>query len=693
MHYTTTSHAAHSGKPRLLTLPDWHTFDAQTVLPALTQLFAEGRALAEETAALQVPTFHDLVPKWEGLFERISFIFGPLSNLNNVMQTEEVKTVFGEAETLYSAFGNDIGLHSGLYEAHVRFRGLPEYLTLNLEARKIIDDAITDAELAGVALPPEKKARLKEIDTKHTELGTAFANNATEALTAWQKHITDATLLLGVPAVVQDALAAAATSAGKEGYLLTLNQSFVVAVLTHGANRDLRHEVYLANITKASPLGADGARLNNRPILERLLALAHEKALLLGHANFAELSMVKKMTQSPQEVYDFTAVISAKSHQRAHQEFLELEAFARDNMGIDKLELWDTAFVREKMQTALFGISEDELRPYFTERRVFSGLFGLIERLYGLSIVEDTEVSRWHPSVRFFHVYDVDGSLRAGFYADLYERPAGEGVQKRSGAWADDCVSRRDLSQGIQVPIAYLNCNITPPTEGKEGTLTHDDVQTLFHEFGHDLHHMLGLSNFTSTNWMRVEWDAIELPSQLKENWCWEKEVLMSITAHAQTGAALPPDLCDKLIASRYFCAALDMARQIEYGLIDMELYADYDPINPCDVSLVVRDVRSRVRVYPVHVDDQFPNTFTHIFGGGYSAGYFSYLKADMLVADTFAAFAETGDVFNKEVAARYMHEVLEAAGTRSMNESYLAFRGRMPSVDALLKQRGFLPK
>lgn len=692
MKFDTTTEIGANGERLFLALPDWATFDTEATLKELEELFARVRQEADQDAAKSVHTFASLIGKSEDFAEEIARSFGPLGHLNGAMQTDSIREANEKAVALYTDFASDIGTHEGLYRAYLRYREGNEYATLGAEERKIIDETIEDFELAGVGLMEKAKRKLKVLNNKSARLATRFGNNTSEAMKRWTLLITDEERLSGVPEEIKSAMRRAAEQKKRKGFLVSLQQSIASAVLVNADDRELRKEVFIARAREASDLGPSPKRLDNRPVIEATLKTQYERAQLLGYRNFAELSLRKKMAKVPHAATELLNELAVKSHERAIDEFAELKQFAREQLGLKKLELWDIAYASEKLSIATFGVSQEELRPYFTATRVFSGVFQLVERLYGLTIKESfgaDKPSVWDPSVRFFKVYDKEGTLRAAFYADLYER-SDEKVRKHGGAWADGCVNRRKLHNGIQVPVAYLNCNFTVPKDGKEGQLTHDEVVTLFHEFGHDLHHMLGLANYGASNWMRVEWDAIELPSQFMENFCWNKEVLQSLSCHADTGAQIPDALCDRLIASKHFQAGMATARQVELALIDMELYVAG---MPCDIDAIIARVRRRVRVTPVYAEDRFINSFGHIFGGGYAAGYFSYHFAEILAADAFEAFEETGDIYNRTVATKFMSEILEASGTRNMAESYPAFRGRMPSVDALLRQKGLLEK
>ena len=685
MQYKTHSIDQKIGISAFLTYPLWESFDPASLVPELRLFIDEGRAFADALGKKKEHTFASLILASEDHDERLGWLWGTAMHLNNVAQTDLLREACKEGTQLLSEYMTDIGQHEGLYHAYLAYRGSGEYRTLGSAEKKIIDDAIDAFERSGVGLPKEKKARLKEINKLLAGVEENFENNLIDAVEAWSKHVTDGKVLSGIPEETREQMRRKATADGLPGYVLTLSQPAVIAVITHADDRALREEVYIANNTRTSELGQDPT-LDNGPLIMRILALRDEKAKLLGFANYAELSLEKKMAPSVHVVLGFLERLAEKSYASARKEFGELQAFASAHLGLSALEPWDIAYASEKFRLVRYNVSDEELRPYFPATKVFRGMFDLIGRIYGMRVEEDHAVSVWRNDVKFYRVYDDKGDLRGGFYADLYARE-----KKRGGAWMDDCIQRRKIASGIQLPIAYLNCNFTEPKSGSDGYLTHAEVETTFHEFGHVLHHILGKTEYASAGMMHVEWDAVECPSQVMENWCWDKVMLRSLSAHRETGAEIPDELCDRLLSAKYFQAALATVRQLEFSIIDMELHAKYDPAEPQDPRWICAEVWKRVRVTPVYKNDRFLNTFSHIFSGGYSAGYYSYKWAEVLAADIYEAYVETGDVFNPGIGALFLGEVLEVGSSRPMMESFKKFRGREPSEDALLRQSGLV--
>lgn len=673
------------GARATLVLPLWETFDPKTLIPELRQHLHKGRLLADLIAKEATPTFASLVVAQEEYSEHLGRLWGTAMHLSNVLETDELRLASEEGTMLISEYYSDIGQHEGLYRAYVTYKEGEEYGTLDDTQKKIINDAIRDFERSGVNLPAAKKARLREINVRRAQLTEKFENHLVDAQEVWTKHITDEALLAGIPEDTLSQMRSKAAHAGLPGYMVTLQQPVVTAILSHADDRALREEVFAIYNTRASELGPNPV-LDNGPIITELLALAHEKATLLGFTNYAEFSLDKKMAPGVTEVLTFLERLAEKSKDGAAFEYQALAQFANDELGIKELAPWDIAYASEKLRIARYNVADEELRPYFPSAKVFAGMFGLIQKIYGMRVEEDPSVSVWRAGVKFYRVYDEAGDLRGGFYADLYARE-----KKRGGAWMDDCIARRKVGDEVQLPVAYLNCNFTEPKEGSDGYLTHAEVETAFHEFGHVLHHVLSKTEYSSVGMMHVEWDAVECPSQVMENWCWDKAMLKSMSAHRDTGLPIPDELCDRLIAAKYFQSAMATVRQLEFAIVDLELYGKYDPSGPRDPNIVLNDVRARVRVTPVYVNDRFLSNFSHIFSGGYSAGYYSYKWAEVLAADAYEAYMETGDIFNPGIGASFLSEVLEVGSARPMMESFTKFRGREPSEEALIRQSGLL--
>lgn len=672
-----------NGATVLLSYPLWESFDPKTLVAELTELLARGRQLADTLANTHEHTFSSLVLASEEYDERLRRLWGTAMHLNNVMQTDELRVACEEGSMRISEYQSDIGQHEGLYRAYVAYKKSAEYQKLGNAEKKIVSDTIDEFNRSGVGLPPEKKARLKEIDALYTRLSEDFSNHLVDAQEVWTKHVTDAESLSGIPPDTMLQMQAKATELGLSGYVLTLQQPVVFAVLAHADNRALRQEVFEIYNARASEFGVD-PKLDNGPLVEAILALLDEKAKLLGFANYAEFSLDTKMASSVNDVLAFLERLATKSKDGALREYKELVKYSKENLGILELQPWDIAFASEKLRIAEYNVSDEELRAYFPSTKVFQGVFGLIGKIYGMRVEEDANISVWRDGVKFYRVYDETNELRGGFYADLYSRE-----KKRGGAWMDDCIIRRKIGDAIELPIAYLNCNFTAPASGSDGYLTHAEVETVFHEFGHVLHHILGKTEYSGVAMMHVEWDAVEYPSQVMENWCWDTTMLKSMSAHRKTGEVIPDELCRRLISAKYFQTAMATVRQLEFAIVDFELYARYDPVNPRDPNTVLAQVRKRVRVTPIYSNDRFLTTFAHIFGGGYGAGYYSYKWAEVLAADAYEAYLETGNIFNPGIGASFLAEILEVGSARPMMESFVKFRGREPSEEALLRQTG----
>mgnify|MGYP003440700531 FL=1 len=684
MKWNTQTITQPDGSVALFTLPDWRTFAPEELLAELDVLLLEGRTTADNIALLPDPTFAAVVGKEEEVEDRLQKLWGPAVHMSNVLQTDVLREVVKEGTVRLSDYSSDLGMHEGVYRTFLALRDGEAFATRTREEQKIVSDTIAEMERSGVALPSHDKATLKQLNAEISAVEEDFSNHLVDAQETWEKQVEDVSALDGVPAEVLADMQRVAVKKGLSGYLVNLQQPTVMAILQHATDRALRKEVFVAYNARASEFGADPV-LDNGPLVRTILALRRREAQLLGFEDFTALSLDDKMAPSTDEVLLFLERIAAKSLPRAREEYAELETFARTTLGIEQLEPWDIAFVSERLRLDRYAISDEELRPYFPEGKVFAGLFSLLERLYGVRIVEDTSAPVWYTGVRFFRVFDRSGALLGGFYADLSARD-----KKRGGAWMDECVTRRTLAHAVQLPVAYLNCNFTDPGEGEEGYLTHGDVETVFHEAGHVFHHLLGQTNYAGSAMGHVEWDAIECPSQLLEQWCWEQEILQSISAHRETGEPIPDELCARLLAAKHFQSGMASVRQVELALVDLSLYRmlSTDVRTPEEL---LAEVRSKVRVTPVYPDDRFLNGFQHIFGGGYAAGYYSYKWAEVIAADVFEAFKESGDVCSPEVGQRFFSTVLAQGAARPFMESFVAFRGRTPSEDALLRLTGLL--
>lgn len=662
-------------------LPLWSQIRPQHITPALNTVLQANREWLQHTlATCSRFTWNSLVLPLNRASNRLERTWSPVSHLNAVVNSDDLRQAYNANLPRLSDYHTELGQNTALYAAIRNIRETDT--TLNSAQQKSLDDSLLSFKLSGVALPEAQKARFREISQQLSQLTSRFSDNVLDATNAWVKQISDVTELAGLP---ESALAMAAQTAQQrdlEGWALTLQFPSYIAVMTYADNRALRAEVYRAYTTRASELGAN-PDWDNTPVMRDILHLRQEEATLLGYTNYAELSLATKMAESPQQVLDFLNALAMQAKPFAEQEFAEVQAFAK-TLGIVDVQAWDVAYVSEKMKQARFGFSEEDLKPYFPVDRVINGLFALVETLFGIRIQQHSGVEVWHPEVRFYHVYDRDGVLQACFYLDLYARQ-----HKRGGAWMSDFCGRFRHAEGLQLPVAFMTCNSSPPVGDQPALFTHDEVVTLFHEFGHGLHHMLTQVDYPDIAGINgVEWDAVELPSQFMENWCWERNVLDKIAGHWRSGAPLPEALYQKMQAARHFQTALATVRQLEFALFDMQLHLDSQAAEPGRLEALRQQVRDQVAIIKPPAFNRMAHSFSHIFAGGYAAGYYSYKWAEVLSADAFARFEEEG-LFNPTVGAAFLKEILAVGGSRKAMESFIAFRGRKPTVDALLRHSG----
>lgn len=667
-------------------LPAFHSIKPEHVVPAIDQILAESRARIAELVKQEDVSWDSLAQQLDDVEDRLGKAWSPVSHLNSVMNNEELRKAYNECLPKLSEYSTEVGQNAELCEAFKRLAASEEYSQLDPARRKSIDNTLRDFHLAGVDLPADKKARYAELSQRLSQLSSKFSENVLDSTHAWSKLVTDAAELAGMP---ESALAAARQAAQRkeqEGYLLTLDFPSYYPVMTYCDNRELRREMYQAYTTRASAEGPGGAELDNSGLIDEILELRHELAQLLGFANFAEYSLVTKMAKDQNEVLDFLNELAAKSVPVARREFEELARFARDQFGHEDLQAWDVGYYSEKLREHRYAISQEELRPWFPVDQVVSGMFQVAERLFGVQIQASDRAELWHPDARYYEVYQ-NGEQVASFYTDLYARE-----KKKGGAWMGDCRVRRRLSDGsLQLPVAYLVCNFNPPLGDQPALLTHDEVTTLFHEFGHGLHHMLTKVECSQVSGINgVPWDAVELPSQFMENWCWAPEAIALISRHYQTGEPLPQAMLDKLLAAKNFQAGMQMVRQLEFALFDFRLHAEYRSDQPLDVQALLDEVRRQVAVIQAPAFNRFQNSFSHIFAGGYAAGYYSYKWAEVLAADAFSRFEEEG-VFSARAGEDFRTTVLERGGSEEPMALFVEFRGREPRVDALLRQSGML--
>jgi len=664
-------------------LPAFSQIRPEHVEPAIDQLLAENRRqIAELLDTVQQPTWQNLVEPIEEWEDRLSRVWSPVSHLNSVMNSDALRAAYNACLPKLSDYSTEMGHNARLFAAYKAVAENAE--GLDAGQRKVLDNALRDFHLSGVDLPPDKKQRFKEISQELSSLTSKYSENVLDATHAWTKQIDAVEALAGLPQSAIDLARQNAQQHDQQGWLLTLDYPSFYPVMTYADDGELRHEVYKAYQTRASDQGPYAGRFDNGENMQRILALRHEQAQLLGFANYAERSLVRKMARSSDEVMHFLHDLAARSRPQAERELAELRAFAAEHYGVLDLEPWDIAYYSEKLRQHRYNITEEEVKPYFSAPRVVAGMFEVVGRLYGVRFLEVDGIDAWHPDVKFYEIRDHDGGLRGQFYFDLYARK-----NKRGGAWMDDCQSRMKTSSIEQIPVAYMTCNFTPPVGGRPALLTHDEVETLFHEFGHGLHHMLTKVDYSAISGINgVAWDAVELPSQFMENFCWEREALDLFAAHYETGERIPEDLFQRMLASKNFQSGMMMVRQLEFAMFDFRIHREYDPQCGARIYEILDEVRREVAVIRPPAWNRFAHAFTHIFAGGYAAGYYSYKWAEVLSADAFSLFEENG-VFDQATGQSFLHNILEQGGSRDAMELFVAFRGREPQIDALLRHSG----
>ncbi|MFO0253980.1 MAG: M3 family metallopeptidase [Betaproteobacteria bacterium] len=665
-------------------LPRFADFKPELVAPAVDQLLAENRALIARLAAdPAAPTWDNFARPLEDANERLHRAWGQVGHLNAVVNSPELREAYNGNLPKISQYYTELGQHEGLYKKFKALRTSAVYDGLAAAQKKIIDNEVRDFRLGGAELAADKRPRYTEIRDRLSMLGSRFSDNLLDATNAWSHFIRDEAGLAGLPDDAREAAREAAQADGKDGWKFTLHAPSYLPVLQYADDRGLRERMYRAYVTRASEFG--DAKLDNTPLITEIVALRREMAQLLGFASYAEYSLEAKMADTPQQVMQFLRDLAARARPHAEKDLSELRDFARKELGMTALEAWDIAYVSEKLRAARYAFSENEVKQYFPETTVLPGMFKVVETLFGLTI-SPTEAPTWHPDVRFFSIRDKAGALVGQFYLDLYARST-----KRGGAWMDDAITRRATAAGTQTPVAYLNCNFSAPISGKPALFTHDEVITLFHEFGHGLHHLLTRVDYLGVSGINgVEWDAVELPSQFMENFCWEWGVVEPMTRHADSGQPLPRALFDKMVAAKNFQSGLQTLRQVEFGLFDLHLHHDFDPAGGGTAQQLLDQVRREVAVLLPPPYNRFPNNFSHIFAGGYAAGYYSYKWAEVLSADAYSLFEENG-VLDAGTGRRFWDEVLGVGGSRPALESFVAFRGREPKIDALLRHNGMV--
>ncbi|MER5117379.1 oligopeptidase A [Serratia marcescens] len=667
-------------------LPPFSAIRPEDIVPAVQSALADCRAAVERVVAQPGPfTWDNLCQPLAESDDRLSRIWSPIGHLNSVKNSPELRAAYEQALPLLSEYGTWVGQHEGLYQAYRSLKEGAAFGALSVPQRKAVDNALRDFELSGIGLSADKQQRYGEIVARLSELGSTYSNNVLDATMGWSKLITDEAELSGLPESALAQAQAMAQAKEQDGWLLTLDMPSYLPVLTYADNRALREEMYRAFATRASDQGPNAGKWDNSEVMAETLALRHELAQLLGFDTYADKSLATKMAESPEQVIGFLSDLAKRARPQAEQELAQLRAFAKQHYGVDELEAWDITYYGEKQKQHLFSISDEQLRPYFPEQRVVEGLFEVVKRIYGITAKERKDVETWHPDVRFFELFDANGELRGSFYLDLYARE-----NKRGGAWMDDCVgSLRKADGTLQKPVAYLTCNFNRPLGDQPALFTHNEVTTLFHEFGHGLHHMLTQIDTAGVSGINgVPWDAVELPSQFMENWCWEPEALAFISGHYQSGEPLPKEMLDKLLAAKNYQAALFILRQLEFGLFDFRMHFEYSPEKGAQILPTLAEVKKMVAVVPSPSWGRFPHAFSHIFAGGYAAGYYSYLWAEVLSADAYSRFEEEG-IFNAETGKSFLDNILSRGGSEEPMALFKRFRGREPQLDAMLRHYG----
>ncbi|MBT8420308.1 MAG: M3 family metallopeptidase, partial [Gammaproteobacteria bacterium] len=668
-------------------LPAFSQINPKHVVPAVEQSLKEARATVADLGAdtTQDLRWDDLIPPLEALNDRLERIWSPVSHLHSVADNPALREAYNLCLPMLSEYSTEFGQNEQLFHACRHIAQSDEMAGLPPEKRKILENTLLDFRLSGVGLGTNDKARFKALSTRLSTLESKFSENVLDATGAWKKHITQRDALSGLPDTTLALARETAEREGQDGWMLTLEFPAYISVITFADDRALRREIYEAYTTRASDQGPHAGQWDNTEVMEEILALRDEKSRLLGFANYLEYSLVRKMAPSANEVFAFLRDLARRARPVAEQDLRDVRAFARETDGIEVIEAWDILYYSERLRQHTFAFSQEELRPYFPAPRVLAGLFQIVGRLFGLHIESVENEERWHPDVGFYEIRDDNGKLRGRFFLDLYARP-----HKRGGAWMGECITRSAFGEAcddnIQLPVAHLVCNFSPPLAGKPSLLTHEEVLTLFHEFGHGLHHLLTKVDYPSIAGINgVAWDAVELPSQLLELWCWEHEALQQFSGHVETGEPLPDTLLEKLRTARNFQSGMAMVRQLEFSLFDLRIHREYDRTQGSRIQQFLDEVRDEVAVLKPPAFHRFAHAFSHIFAGGYAAGYYSYKWAEVLASDAFSKFEENG-IFDQDTGDLFQRTVLAHGGARDAMDLFVAFRGRKPTIDALLR-------
>lgn len=667
-------------------LPPFSKIKPEHVKPAVEQLINDCKQTIKQVLDNGDFSWQGLVETIEVCDDKLSRAWSPVSHLNSVLSSDELRDAYESCLPLLTEYGTWVGQHQGLFNAYQQLAASDEFKTLDTAQQKVINNTLRDFKLSGIDLADEAQQRYGDIQTRKSEISSNFSNNVLDATNAWSKLITDETELAGLPQSAIDAAKQLADSKEKQGWLFTLDFPSYFPVMTYSDNQALRQEMYTAYCTRASEQGPNAGKYDNSAIMDELLKLRHETAQLLGFDNYAEHSLATKMATKPEQVIGFLTELAQKSLPQAKKDIEELTEFAKSEHGVEQLNAWDVGYYSEKLKQQKYAISDEELRPYFPEDRVLTGLFETVNRLFSISVKERTnEVDTWHKDVRFFDIYDNQQQHRGSFYLDLYARE-----KKRGGAWMDDCKGRvKCAGKQVQTPVAYLTCNFSQPVGDKPALFTHDEVITLFHEFGHGIHHMLTQIDAGAVAGINgVPWDAVELPSQFLENWCWQEQALAYISGHYETGEPLPKEMLDNMLAAKNFQSAMMMVRQLEFSLFDFRIHLEYDQSTQSQIQNTLNQVREQVAVVVPPEFNRFQHSFGHIFAGGYAAGYYSYKWAEVLSADAFSVFEDNG-IFDQNTGEKFLNCILEKGGSAEPMELFVNFAGREPQIDALLRHSG----
>ncbi len=666
-------------------LPVFSEIRPEHIQPAIDCVLLENRRCIEKLQSKSgKATWDSFVRPLEELEDRLSKTWSPVSHLNSVKDSEALRREYEACLPKLAAYETELGQNQKICAGFQAIKAGPEFESLDQAQRMTVDHALRDFHLSGVDLPTRKKLRFKEIQERLSILGNQFERNLLDATHAWQLDIRDSGNLRGIPPTSLDMARQMARENEQEGWRFTLDMPSYLAFMTYADDSSLRQTMYEAFVTRASEQGPDGGKYDNADGMVEILELRREMSRLLGFENYAEVSMATKMAHSPGQTIEFLLDLARRARPMAELEIEELRRFAADELGITRLEAWDVLYVSEKQKQSLYDFTEEEIRPYFPVDRVLNGMFSVVSRLYGLEIERIPNVDVWDPEVRFYQIQDSKGEIRGQFYVDLHVRS-----NKRGGAWMDAFSNRKRIGNAVQIPVAYLTCNFTIPTVDKPALLTHDDVITLFHEFGHGLHHMLTRVDYLSVSGINgVAWDAVELPSQFMENWCWQSEALELIGSHYESGESLPDDLLAKMKQARNFQSGMQLLRQIEFALFDMRLHSDFGGRDSSDMQALLDEIRGEIAVIVPPAYNRFQNSFSHIFAGGYAAGYYSYKWAEVLSADAFSLFEERG-IFDRATGQSFLSKILETGGSVDPLDAFISFRGRGPKVDALLRHSG----